>query len=39
MIYDPQSKFAGIASPIFDAADPSPAINGGSRRPTPWQKG
>ena len=30
MIYDPQSKFAGVASPLFDAAGNSltPAING-----------
>jgi len=30
MVYDPQSKFAGVASPLFDAAGNSltPAING-----------
>jgi len=30
MIYDPQSKFAGVASPLFDAAGNAltPAING-----------
>jgi multiple sugar transport system substrate-binding protein len=30
MIYDPKSKFAGVASPLFDAAGNAltPAING-----------
>ena len=40
-LFDPRSKFAGVASPLFDAAGNAftPAINGETDPPpTPWPK-